>query len=323
MAQKSKEHIRYDDNDDYNGYSNERLHQGQHRNKDDTTTCISLRDLCSYLSRRLFSHGSRAAATSLQSSEEERRGTSYKVLTSREETRISPSHLGKQCSYNIFALQHYDHYDRCTSCDLEDDIREEKNILAICLQYNELLMNNKYFRMQPQQEYVEQVNFLVTSSCMLQSRTANQTTYYVDFRGRTLVGKCIDNFDVNMLQELVCNSTHCYRALRILNLDGQRHRNNSSFKMDTRRLGIRDDTSCHRRQLKGQYSDKQLTWASTTACTFANSTTSYLARNTTDDRQFLRQQLHAPPWSDHRQHRPGHQPHQKQKGQRKKKRKEG
>ena len=83
-------------------------------------------------------------------------------------------------------------------------------------------MRNKYLRMLQQQEYVEQVNFLVTSSCMLQSQTANQTTYYVDFRGRTSVGKCIDNFGINMVQELVYNCTPCYRQLYILNLDGQR-----------------------------------------------------------------------------------------------------
>ena len=38
-------------------------------------------------------------------------------------------------------------------------------------------MHNKHFRTLPQQEYVEQANFLVTSSRTRQSRTANQTTY--------------------------------------------------------------------------------------------------------------------------------------------------
>ena len=84
--------------------------------------------------------------------------------------------------------------------------------------------------MQQQQEYVEQVNFWVTSSCMLPSQTANQTTYYVNFRGRTSVVKCIDNFDINMLQDLVYNSTTCYRALHIINLDGQKHHNNKLQK---------------------------------------------------------------------------------------------
>ena len=68
-----------------------------------------------------------------QSQQEERKGTSYKESTSREETTTSPSHLGKQCSYDIGALQHHYHYGWCTSCDFEEDIKEEKDILATCL----------------------------------------------------------------------------------------------------------------------------------------------------------------------------------------------
>ena len=64
-------------------------------------------------------------------SHQRRSGTSHKDLTPREETMTSPSHLGKQRSYNIGALQH--HYDRRTSCDLEDDIKEQEDILATCL----------------------------------------------------------------------------------------------------------------------------------------------------------------------------------------------
>ena len=95
-------------------------------------------------------------------------------------------------------------------------------------------------------------------------------------------------------------------------------------KMDTRRLSLRDDTSCHRRYLKGQYSDKQLARTSTTTSLIAGSTTSYLARGTSDDRQLLCQQLHAPPWSDHREHRPGRQPHQEQQeGQRQERKRKG
>ena len=94
-------------------------------------------------------------------------------------------------------------------------------------------VHNKHFRMLLQQEYVKQVSFLFTSSCTRQSRTAKQTAYYVDFNEPTSVGKCTDSWDINMLQELVYNSTPCYRALCIPNLDGQRHHNNSSSKMDT------------------------------------------------------------------------------------------
>ena len=56
---------------------------------------------------------------------------------------------------------------------------------------------------------------------------ANQTTYFVDFSGPTSAGKCFDNSDISMLQELVYNSTPCYRALYIHNFDGQRHHNNN------------------------------------------------------------------------------------------------
>ena len=88
-------------------------------------------------------------------------------------------------------------------------------------------MHNKHFRTLLQQEYVVQVNFLVTSSCIRPSRTANQTTYYVDVSEQTSDGTCIGNFDINMLMELVYNNTSYYRALYIHNLDGQRHHNNS------------------------------------------------------------------------------------------------
>ena len=67
-------------------------------------------------------------------SHKRRRG--YKELTSREEATTSTSHLGKQCSYDIGALQHIYHYDKCdkcTSCCLEVNVKEEKDILATCL----------------------------------------------------------------------------------------------------------------------------------------------------------------------------------------------
>ena len=90
--------------------------------------------------------------------------------------------------------------------------------------------HNKIFRMLQPQQYVEQVNSSATSSRMLQSRVANQTTYFDDFNEPTSVGKCFDNSDINMQQEPVYNSTPCYRASYILNLDGQKHHNNNSFK---------------------------------------------------------------------------------------------
>ena len=56
--------------------------------------------------------------------------------TFQEETTTSTSDLRLQCSYNIGASQHHNYhhyyYDSCTSCDLEDDIKEEKHILATC-----------------------------------------------------------------------------------------------------------------------------------------------------------------------------------------------
>ena len=73
-------------------------------------------------------------------------------------------------------------------------------------------MHNKYFRMLQLQQYVEQENSSATSSCMLQNQVANQTTYFDDFSGPTSDGKCFDNSDINMLQELVYNSTPYYRA---------------------------------------------------------------------------------------------------------------
>ena len=91
-------------------------------------------------------------------------------------------------------------------------------------------MHNNYFRMQQPLRYVALVSSSVTSSCMLPSQVANRTTYFVDFKGQTSDGKCLDNSDINILQELVCNNTSYYRVLYIHNLDGQRHRNNESFR---------------------------------------------------------------------------------------------
>ena len=65
--------------------------------------------------------------------------------------------------------------------------------LEIYNKYNETLTHNKYFKMRLPQQYVEQVNFWVTSLCIQQSQTANQTIYFVDFREQTSVGRCFDN----------------------------------------------------------------------------------------------------------------------------------
>ena len=72
-------------------------------------------------------HGSRAEASLQQSPREERKGTSHKDTTSREETATSTSHLGLQCNDNIGALQHHHHhYDWCTSYNLEDNIKKDE-----------------------------------------------------------------------------------------------------------------------------------------------------------------------------------------------------
>ena len=96
-----------------------------------TLTSALMRYLLSYLLRLL--HGSRVETTSVQSPQEEMKGTSYKKSTAREETTTSTSNLGLQCSDNIGALRHHCHYEWHTSCDLKDDIREEEDILATCL----------------------------------------------------------------------------------------------------------------------------------------------------------------------------------------------
>ena len=86
-------------------------------------------------------------------------------------------------------------------------------------------------------------------------------------------------------------------------------------EMDSRHLSIRDDTSRHQRCVESEYSNKQLTWTDTTTSVASCTTTSYSARSTSNDRQLLCQQLHALTWSDHREHRPGHQ-HRAEEGER-------
>ena len=100
------------------------------KRKETLVTCI-VRCLLSLLTSVL--NGSRAETSLQQSTQEERKGTSHKDTTSREETMTSTSHLGLQCSDNIGALQHHYHYDWCTSCNLEDDIKEEKTSWPLAL----------------------------------------------------------------------------------------------------------------------------------------------------------------------------------------------
>ena len=108
-------------------------------------------------------------------------------------------------------------------------VARTRSSLGIYNRYNKTSMHKMHFRMQQLQQYVEQVKLLVTSSRTRRNPKANQTIYFVDFRGPTSVGKCFDNSDINMPQDLAYNSTPCYRALYI-HLDRQRHHNNSSFK---------------------------------------------------------------------------------------------
>ena len=51
--------------------------------------------------------------------------------------------------------------------------------------------------------------------------------------------------------------------------------------------GLRDDTSCHRRHVEGEYSHKQPPWTDTAASTTPGSTTSYLARSTSEGRHLF------------------------------------
>ena len=92
--------------------------------------------------------------------------------------------------------------------------------------------------------------------------------YYVNYNGQTSDGRCIDNSDINTLQELVYNSTPCYRALYVHNLVGQRHHDSiqdvSSYEMIHPR---------HRRRLERQYSDEQLVWTHTATSTTSGSAT--------------------------------------------------
>ena len=170
-----------------------------------------------------------------------------------------------------------------------------------------------------------QENSSATSSCMLPNQVAIRTTYFDDFIQPTSDGKCFDNSDINMLQELVYSTTvHLTTGHSTSSTSMDRDITTTAVsKMDTRHLSIRDDTSCHRRCVEGEYSNKQLTWTDTTTSVASGTTTSYLARSTSNNRQLLCQQLHAPSWSDHQEHRPGHQhraaERQRQKGKRKKK----
>ena len=107
-------------------------------------------------------------------------------------------------------------------------------------------MHNKYFRMQLQQEYVEQVN-LVTSSCKPNSEVSTISTSI-----------CCRSSCTTVHGHLV--TEHCTSSTSM-----DRDITTTAVSKWIQAVSIRDDTSCHRRYLKGQYSNKQLTWTSTTA----------------------------------------------------------
>ena len=121
------------DNDDHNMQEDKEDRIQRQKKGNTSTTCLPLRDLLCDLFDFILPHDSRAAATSRQSSQQDiRKGGQQMESTSGEETTTSSSHLGSQCSTNIGALQHDDHYhcDKCTSCN---DINENGDILATCL----------------------------------------------------------------------------------------------------------------------------------------------------------------------------------------------
>ena len=66
-------------------------------------------------------------------------------------------------------------------------------------------------------------------------------------------------------------------------------------KMDTRHLSLQNDTSCRRRCVEGEYSNKQPQRTDTAALVTSSQASSHLARSTSNDRQLLCQQLHALP----------------------------
>ena len=61
-------------------------------------------------------------------------------MTSQDETTTSTCDLGSQCNHSIGASQrdHHNHYAWCTSCDLEDDLKQEEDILATCLHLDDV-----------------------------------------------------------------------------------------------------------------------------------------------------------------------------------------
>ena len=157
--------------------------------------------------------------------------------------------------------------------------------------------------------------------------TANQTTYFVDFRGQKSVGKCIDQLRhqysaAARAQPFALLQSIVHPQPRWTEISQQQQfqkwiQDVSAYEMIH---PVIDDTlqvSTAIYNLLGPLRQHPLLQVFTTSC---------LARSTTGDRQLLRQQLHAPLWSGHRQHRPGRQPYQEQEGprqERKRKRKEG
>ena len=128
--------------------------------------------------------------------------TSWSYRQKQEHVRILRWHVSEQHVKNFEMNVYY----------LQQNVETSQSSTK---RYNNSLTtstHNKHFRMQQLQQYVGQVNFLVTSLRTRQSPTANQTIYFVDFGEPTSVGKCSDSSGINMPQELVYNNTPCYRT---------------------------------------------------------------------------------------------------------------
>ena len=126
------------------------------------------------------------------------------------------------------------------------DVARVQSSLRIYNKYNKTLVHNKYVRMQQLQEYDEQVNFLVTSSCTLQSQTANQTIYFVDFRGPTSVERCL-TVETSTCCRSSCTTAHLVTEhCRSTTLMDRDITTTAVSKIDTRCLSLRNHASCHR-----------------------------------------------------------------------------
>ena len=176
-----------------------------------------LRHLLSYLLK--FSHGSRAEATSKQPSQEERK--KHPARSRHQERRQRHQNHIKLCNAMTTSVL----YNTTTTTTGAHPVASSSNA-EIQQVTNDI--NAQQTRQNVITARVRRAgDFLVTSSCTRQSQTANQTTYYVDFNGRT----CWEMYRQLRHQYAdVYNNTPCYKVLYILDLDGQRHHTNNSFK---------------------------------------------------------------------------------------------